>query len=102
MPNVHVRQRFEMELSEIPEHLRDAFRAYFLNGQPPAGLVYSILCGNLFDVHVRADRDTREEMPAIVQFVIDGLPQRSYGSPALIAAWIASGGIEGGNGRKAA
>lgn len=95
-------QRFEADLRQIPEHMRDGFRAYFLTGARPTGLVAAIVNGSLFDAYARADRDTRDLIPAIIQFVIEAMPIGAYGNAHNVGVWIARGGLIGRPSRKAA
>lgn len=95
-------QQFEAELRHVPEPLRDGFRAYFLNGARPTGLVAAIVNGSLFDAYARADADMRPLIPAIMQFVINTMPLGAYGNPHNVGVWTARGGLVGRPVRNAA
>jgi hypothetical protein len=73
---------------EVPKHLRDGLRNYFMTRRPTGGFLRAVLEGNLFKAHGSADPASSECMPAICSYIYNCAPAESYGSPEKVAKWI--------------
>jgi hypothetical protein len=96
---------FEKGLERVPDVLRAPFRNYYLKGEAPSGLAAALLSGSLVDTFDRAaGAGLTDEVPNLVQFLVDHLPWRAFGSVDNVSAWVRKGGLHGRSplGRKSA
>jgi len=73
----------------VPTYLRESLDLYAERGIPPGGCLLALLSGDLSAAFARADPITTATMPAIARYIVNRLPHESYGSPEVVAGWIA-------------
>lgn len=78
-----------MNLSRIPEHMRQAVTDYVENGIPPGGFLRAVLANNLVEAFGRADDINSMHMEDWANLVHWELPSDCHGSEAIVDAWLA-------------
>lgn len=73
----------------IPQLIADALVRYVNSGIMPGHCLRAVLGGDLYQAFARADPETLLALPAIVAFIRSRMPAGSWGSPAIVAGWIA-------------
>lgn len=73
----------------IPPRIREALDDYGKHGLETGSCMRAVLEGKLFEAFAAADYATIAAMPSIVIYVTTRLPQGSWGSPAIVARWLA-------------
>lgn len=73
----------------IPPEIRAALDFYAESGIRTCPCLHAVLEGDLFAAFARADNETMLALPAIVAYIRAQLPPGSYGSPEVVARWIA-------------
>ncbi len=62
---------------------------YLESGIRPGSFTYALLEGDLFKAAALADLSNRRHLGEIARVVLDNLPTACYGSPEVVAKWIA-------------
>lgn len=75
----------------IPVHMRRHVRDYLLHGYEPGHFLSAVLKNDFMEACSRADTINLHNLPGYVQFLFNGPPPASYGSPENFAAWIKAG-----------
>lgn len=86
----------------IPGHMHEGLKAYVMKGLPPGGFLTAVLSNDLKEACGKADSINRHAIFQWVQFLHNDAPALCWGSPDRVEAWIAAGGIEGINAKRAA
>jgi hypothetical protein len=79
------RERFP----DLPRHTMDALTRYERDRVPPGGFLRALLEGNLFRAVNAADSENAEAFTEIARMVWRELRCSCYGTPAIVAAWLA-------------
>ena len=74
---------------DLPEHTMDALERYERDRVPPGGFLRALLEGNLFRAVNAADSENAEAFTEIARMVWRELRCSCYGTPAIVAAWLA-------------
>jgi len=74
----------------IPAHMREALDAYAQHKRPVGGFLTALLENNLMEAVVRADHANRLALPSYAAYIRNEMPHNCHGSPAIVAAWLAS------------
>lgn len=72
----------------IPNHTRDAIMRYILHGYRPGGFLTSLLSGNSFNALHKADPMNVSNFGGIHIWIIENLPEESYGTTENVHNWI--------------
>ena len=75
-PNKKPTRHKTMTLEEAKQSISD----YITNGWQPGSFLTAILSNDLFDAISRADNESRENLPKIVDWIYNNVPSNVYGS----------------------
>jgi len=81
--------------SRLPEHMQDGARRYVERGIPPGSFLTAVLENDLLGAFKRADDENAACMRDWASWLYNECPAGAQGSPEKVAAWIASGGLNG-------
>lgn len=73
----------------IPPAIREALDRYGATGLRTGSCLQAVLEGDMFGAFGRAGAETLLALPAIVAYIRTQLQPGSYGSPEIVARWIA-------------
>ena len=74
----------------IPLALIRGLERYQDDHIPTGSFLRSVLCGELFEAVLRADRDSEAHLAHITRWVMRELPAESWGSREKVNAWLES------------
>lgn len=74
--------------SGIPYRLMIGVGRYITKGIRPGDFLYAVLCNNLKQSILRADKDSFIALPDLVKWLHWEAPSESYGSEEKVHAWI--------------
>ena len=83
--------RDENEVLEVPSHTVEALDRYWTHGYEPGSFLGLLLCGDVYNAVLRADRWNKQALGSIVEYIVRNAPRGSYGSPELVQDWINQG-----------
>ena len=78
-----------MNYDRLPEHMREAARAYVEHGRPPGDFLTAVLCNNLVEAAGRADEENQRALFAWAGWLHNEVPMDAWGSPEKVREWIA-------------
>lgn len=81
----------------VPERMRESIRAYVEERRPIGGFLTALLSNNLMNATLRADDENRAALADWVGFLYEYAPANCWGSPEIVAAWLAKGREDGAN-----
>ena len=84
-----------IDYSRIPTHMREGTQRYIENGIPPGDFLRALVENDLFGAMGKADDVNQRAMFYWCVFFYNEAPSGCFGSPQKVAAWIASGGLNG-------
>lgn len=73
----------------VPRTLHDGLVEYFAVRRPTGDFLRACLENDLTMAALRADPGNRFCLAEVVLFLYHGCPERAWGSPAKVAAWLA-------------
>ncbi len=76
-----------VDYSQIPEHMREGLEGYIEYGWELGGFLYSVLTNDLLRTVKTADIHNRFKLLQWVDFCLEFLPGKSWGSPEAVAYW---------------
>lgn len=76
-------------------YMDDAVEHYLQNGISPGGFLLALFSNDLKETFKRADFVNITLIKEWVGFMVNEMPWIAQGSPEVVAAWIASGGLKG-------
>lgn len=79
----------------IPTYMMGPLQAYIETGRGVGGFLTAVLENNLKGCIDHADMHNRANLPAYVGYLYNQAPQGCWGSPELVKAWKANGGLKG-------
>jgi len=82
--------RDENEL-EVPSHTIEALDRYWTHGYEPGSFLGMLLCGDVYNAVLRADRWNKQALGPIVEYIVRNAPRGSYGSVQLYQDWVNHG-----------
>ncbi len=82
--------RDENEL-EVPSHTVEALDRYWTHGYEPGSFLGMLLCGDVYNAVLRADRWNKQALGPIVEYIVRNAPRGSYGSVQLYQDWVNRG-----------
>lgn len=74
--------------SGIPPRLMIGVGRYITKGIRPGDFLYAVLCNNLKQAILQADKDSFIALPDLVKWLHWEAPSESYGSEEKVHAWI--------------
>ncbi len=77
-----------VDYSQLPEHMREGMEGYLEYGWELGGFLYSILTNDLRGTVKRADVHNRYHLLDWIDFCLEHLPGKSWGSPEAVAYWM--------------
>jgi hypothetical protein len=86
-----------IDYSKLPEHIRPGMKFYLERGVMPGSFLQAVLSNNLMESFRKADHINKHRMYDIVEFLYNDAPYDAWGSPAALAQWVNTGGMDGGN-----
>jgi hypothetical protein len=75
--------------ADVPRSLHNGLIEYFAVRRPTGSFLHAVLENNLLEAAQRADPHNRFCLAEIVLFLYHNCPERAWGSPAKVAAWLA-------------
>ncbi len=81
--------------ANAPEWAKESLTAYVQTGRRTGGFLEACLCNNFVEAVGRADENSLLHIADIVNFIYNKMPSTCWGTPALVSAWMASGGLRG-------
>lgn len=79
----------------VPPEALGAFQRYVMSGIGTGSCLRAALENNMMEFFGRAAEPYQEAAFGIASYIHNEIPNTSWGSPKNVAAWIASGGLEG-------
>ena len=76
---------------DVPQHTLETLDRYWNYGYAPGSFLAALLCGDVYNAIVRADRWNKDALGHIVYYIVHNAPRGSYGTPALYQDWINQG-----------
>ena len=83
----HLRQRLVESI--VPEHLHEGLIEYIAARQPCGQFLTAVLSNDLKDACAYADGISTVALKQIVWFLFNFAPGKCWGSPEVVAAWLA-------------
>lgn len=83
-----------VDYSSLPAHMQEGARRYIEEGVQPGDFLMAVLENNFTQAATRADWINNRAAPDWAWWLLD-LPRQCWGSPEIVAAWIAQGGAKG-------
>jgi hypothetical protein len=74
---------------DVPRHLRTGLLEYLSARRPTGDFLKAVLSNDLKDAALRADAFNEQRLVDIVRFLAHCAPATSWGSPAVVEAWLA-------------
>lgn len=90
---VQARIAEQLRKSPIPDHMKESFREYLINGVPVGHFLTALLCGNLFETYARADEDNQKHVYDYVFFLYNYAPAGAFGDTERVEEWIKHKGL---------
>jgi len=75
---------------QIPAHMREALDQYARQKCPVGGFLTALLENNFMEAVGRADHHNLMILPSYAAYIYNEMPHNCHGSPAIVAAWLAS------------
>ncbi len=75
----------------VPSHTIEALDRYWTHGYEPGSFLGMLLCGDVYNAILRADRWNKEALGPIVEYIVRKAPRGSYGNVRLYQDWINRG-----------
>lgn len=82
----------------VPPHLHEGLIAYLVYFIRPGDFLRAVLENNLREAVLRADDNSQAGLKALVWFLFRSAPRIAWGDPDTVAAWLAHGQKEPGEG----
>lgn len=79
---------YDFNYLDIPQHTQDALENYFLRGWSPGGFVTAVLANDLMRACTSCDPQNRESLVDIAKWVHHRAPTGSWGNYATVTAWL--------------
>lgn len=79
---------YEFLQFRISDHMLDALECYVRDHIKPGGFLCAVISNDLCDTITRADDNNLANLPAFTAYLYNEAPQRSWGSPERLKAWI--------------
>ena len=83
-----------MDLSTIPEHMREGVRGYIEHGGKPGSFLNAILCNNLVCAARFADDINKRFLFQWALLLYNDIPRPAWGDQETVNKWIAHRGKE--------
>lgn len=77
----------------IPYDTQEIMKDYVLTGRPPSGFFQALFSNNLMESMGHADERNRRALFSICCFIRNKCPSECHGSPAIVRAWVETGGM---------
>ena len=77
-----------IDYSGLPAHMREGFRLYFEHGVLPGSFGTAVLENDLMGALGKADEININRLKDYGMFLYNCVPSGSYGSRALVQAWV--------------
>ena len=74
--------------AQIPPHMIEGLRNYLERGIPPGSFLTAVLENDFVDAVGQADQTNLQYLWAWAAVLYNELPERSWGSPAKVKAWM--------------
>ena len=81
--------------SSLPDYMQNGMRLYVEHGVMPGDFLMAVLSNDLLGALRKADDLNQSILPVYGRFLYNEAPCGCYGSPAVVAAWSMTGGLEG-------
>jgi len=89
MENSNKKKEFtHVDYSPLPPHMREGMEGYLEYGWEPGGFLYSILTNDLRGTVKRADPINQLILLEWIDFCLEHLPGKSWGSPEAVSYWM--------------
>jgi hypothetical protein len=75
--------------ANVPKTLHDGLVEYFAVRRPTGSFLQAVLENDLQQACLRADDHNRYRLGDLVRCLYHEFPERAWGSPAKVAAWLA-------------
>jgi hypothetical protein len=85
-----------MNLTKIPEHMREGVVNYVHRGIRPGSFLEAVLCNDLVRAASNADELNACCLYEWAEVLVQELPISCWGSPEKVQAWLTKGGLSGG------
>lgn len=82
-------------MTRLPSHLRGALLRYVDFRVRPGGFLTAVLQNDLTGAVQLADSQSRQALPAIVEWLQGNAPSAAWGSKGAVAAWLDAGPAAG-------
>lgn len=79
----------------VPGHLIDGLVLYLVEGISPGHFLTAVLENNLMAAMSRADEVSRAGLFELCIFLYNDVPERAWGSPARVRAWMEQHATDG-------
>ncbi len=80
----------DVKWDQIPAHMREGIRAYVEDRRPIGHFLTALLSNDLKNAALRADDANRAALADWVGFIYEYAPSNCWGSPEIVAAWLAN------------
>ena len=87
--------KYNIDYSLIPEHMRSSLRRYVENGTNPGDFLFAVLCNDLIAACLNADYISREKLVSFARWLIRECPIGAWGNRDIVKLWEINGGLEG-------
>ena len=77
-----------MDLSKIPEHMRESVILYVDHGIPPGGFLRAVLENNLTEAAAQADEINKHHLYDWACVMYNEIPQIARGSREMVDRWL--------------
>lgn len=79
----------DVKWDRVPQHMREHIRAYVEERRPIGHFLTALLSNDLKNAALRADNENRAALVDWVGFLYEYAPSNCWGSPEIVAAWLA-------------
>ena len=88
MTPVRSEEAYQRIAAMIPSHMIEGLRNYVEHGIPPGSFLTAVLENDFVDAVGQADQTNLQYLWAWAALLYNELPERSWGSPAKVKAWM--------------
>ena len=77
-----------IEATVLPDNLKLGLNNYFVHHTKPGGFLTCVICNDLVGAVMRADPQSMVYMKPLMEFMLNEVPAKSWGSPERLKAWV--------------
>ena len=89
--------RLRAGLHLIPGHMAGGIERYVMRGVPCGNFLAALLSNDFMEAAARGDDENQDALVGWAKLLYNYTPSGCYGSPEKFKAWIAQGGLIGGD-----